>query len=146
LTSDDFFHYFSSHIFFCEAVMPHQVSETIPSALSERVDAAVAFFNDSDLADGDTFSATGIIDADSALDQSGDLKLILCGGDRCEQHTFRVTGTSSPWAIEIANNQSAFAGKPQAELDPPPGARLPWLDAVIAQHAFVVLLFYRGFW
>ena len=32
--------------------MPHQVSETIPSALSERVDAAVAFFNDSDLAAG----------------------------------------------------------------------------------------------
>lgn len=126
--------------------MPHQVSETIPSALSERVDAAVAFFNDSDLAAGDTFSATGIIDADSALDQSYDLKLILCGGDRCEQHTFRVTGTGSPWAIEIANNQSAFAGKSQAELDPPPGARLPWLDAVISQHAFVVLLFYRGFW
>ena len=126
--------------------MPHQVSETIPSALSERVDAAVAFFNDSDLAGGDTFSATGIIDADLAIDQSGDLKLILCGGDRCELHTFRITGASSPWTIEIANNRSASAGKPQAELDPPPGARLPWLDAVIAQHAFVVLLFYRGFW
>ena len=126
--------------------MPHQVSETIPSALSDRVDAAVAFFNDSDLAGGDTFSATGIIDADRVIDQSGDLKLILCGGDRCEQHTFRITGASSPWTIEIANNQSSSAGKPQAELDPPPGARLPWLDTVIAQHAFVVLLFYRGFW
>ena len=126
--------------------MPHQVSETIPSALSERVDAAVAFFNDSDLAAGDTFSATGIIDADNALDQSGDLKLILCGGDRCEQHSFRVRGTSSPWSIEILNVQPATVGKPQAELDPPPGARIPWLDAVIAQHAFVVLLFYRGFW
>ena len=126
--------------------MPHQVSETIPSALSERVDAAVAFFNDSDLAAGDTFSATGIIDADNALDQSGDLKLILCGGDRCEQHCFRVSGTSSPWSIEILNVQPATEGKPQAELDPPPGARIPWLDAVIAQHAFVVLLFYRGFW
>lgn len=126
--------------------MPHQVSETIPSALSERVDAAVAFFNESDLAAGDTFSATGIIDAEKALDQSGDLKLILCGGDRCEQHSFRVSGTSSPWSIEIANSPLAQEGKPQAELDPPPGARLPWLDAVIAQHAFVVLLFYRGFW
>ena len=98
------------------------------------------------LAAGDTFSATGIIDADNALDQSGDLKLILCGGDRCEQHSFRVSGTSSPWSIEIANGQPAVEGKPQAELDPPPGARLPWLDTVIAQHAFVVLLFYRGFW
>ena len=126
--------------------MPHQVSETIPAALSERVDAAVAFFNESDLAAGDTFSATGIIDAANALDQSGDLKLILCGGDRCEQHSFRVSGTGSPWSIEILNVQPATGGKPQAELDPPPGARLPWLDAVIAQHAFVVLLFYRGFW
>ena len=126
--------------------MPHQVSETIPAALSERVDAAVAFFNDSGLAAGDTFSATGIIDADNALDQSGDLKLILCGGDRCEQHSFRVSGTGSPWSIEIVNGPPAAEGKPQAELDPPPGARLPWLDAVIAQHAFVVLLFYRGFW
>ena len=126
--------------------MPHQVSETIPAALSERVDAAVAFFNDSDLAAGDTFSATGIIDADNALDPSSDLKLILCGGDRCEQHSFRVSGTGSPWSIEFVNGQPAAEGKLQAELDPPPGARLPWLDAVIAQHAFVVLLFYRGFW
>ena len=126
--------------------MPHQVSETIPSALIERVDAAVAFFNDSDLAAGDTFRATGIIDADNALDQSGDLKLILCGGDRCEQHSFRVSGTGSSWLIEILNAQPAIGGKPQGELDPPPGARLPWLDAVIAQNAFVVLLFYRGFW
>ena len=126
--------------------MAQQVSEVIPKALQERVDAAVAFFNDSDLAAGDTFSATGIIDADSALYQSGDLKLILCGGDRCEQHSFRISGTSTPWSIEFANNQPAASGKPQAELDPPPGARLPWLDAVIAQHAFVVLLFYRGFW
>ncbi|UZP74195.1 hypothetical protein E0F26_05315 [Candidatus Paraluminiphilus aquimaris] len=126
--------------------MLHQVSETIPYALSERVDAAVAFFNDSDLAAGDTFSATGIIDADNALDQSGDLKLILCGGDRCEQHSFRVSGTGTPWSIEFVVSQPAEENKPQAELDPPPGARLPWLDATIAQHSFVVLLFYRGFW
>ena len=32
------------------------------------------------------------------------------------------------------------------ELDPPPGPRLRWLDEKLAQHAFVVLLFYRGFW
>jgi len=126
--------------------MPHQVSEIIPDALSERVDAAVAFFNDSAHAAGDTFSATGIIDATSALDQTGDLKLILCGGDRCEQHTFRLKGATSPWAIEFVSDQPTQESKPQAELDPPPGARLPWLDAAIAQHAFVVLLFYRGFW
>ena len=126
--------------------MPHQVSEVIPVALSGRVDAAVAFFNDSDLAAGDTFSATGIIDAESCLEGNSDLKLILCGGDRCEQHNFRITGASTPWTVEIVSDQHTLEGKPQAELGPPPGARLPWLDAVIAQHAFVVLLFYRGFW
>ena len=126
--------------------MPHEVSDIIPDALSERVDAAVTFFNDSAQAAGDTFSATGIIDADNFLNQTGDLKLILCGGDRCEQHTFRVMGACSPWVIEHASDQPAADGRPQAELDPPPGARLPWLDATIAQHAFTVLLFYRGFW
>ena len=29
---------------------------------------------------------------------------------------------------------------------PPAGARMGWLDHVMGQHAFVVLLFYRGFW
>ena len=33
-----------------------------------------------------------------------------------------------------------------AELDPPPGARRGWLEAVLGQHALVVLIFYRGFW
>ena len=34
----------------------------------------------------------------------------------------------------------------QAELDPPPGPRRGWLDSVLGKHAFVVLVFYRGFW
>ena len=33
-----------------------------------------------------------------------------------------------------------------SRLDPPPGARREWIDRVLAQHAFVVLVFYRGFW
>ena len=33
-----------------------------------------------------------------------------------------------------------------AEFDPPPGARHGWLEGVLGQHAFVVLIFYRGFW
>jgi hypothetical protein len=71
----------------------------------------------------------------------------LCGGDRCEQHSFRVSGTVDAWKVEFANAVSAPQGeKPQAELDPPPGARSSWLDQTLSQHAFVVLLFYRGFW
>jgi hypothetical protein len=123
-----------------------QVNEQIPEALSTRVEAAVAWFNDSADAAGDTFKVTGILDADAALQGSHELKLILCGGDRCEQRTFRVSGESPSFLVEQADPMPLASGKPQAELDPPPGARLGWLDNVMAQHAFVVLLFYRGFW
>ena len=126
--------------------MGTQVNEQIPEALSTRVEAAVAWFNDSADAAGDTFKVTGILDADAALQGSHELKLILCGGDRCEQRTFRVSGESPSFLVEQADPMPLASGKPQAELDPPPGARLGWLDNVMAQHAFVVLLFYRGFW
>ena len=126
--------------------MGTQVNEQIPEALSTRVEAAVSWFNDSADAAGDTFKVTGILDADAALQGSHELKLILCGGDRCEQRTFRVSGESPSFLVEQADPMPLASGKPQAELDPPPGARLGWLDNVMAQHAFVVLLFYRGFW
>lgn len=126
--------------------MRTQVSEQIPKALLPNVEAAVAWFNDSSDAAGDTFTVTGILDADVALEGSDELRLILCGGDRCEQRTFKVSGEGPNFLVEQAGPMPASPGKPQAELDPPPGARLGWLDSVMAQHAFVVLLFYRGFW
>lgn len=129
-----------------EAVIP-QVSETIPEPLKPRVDAALAWFNASPDAAGDAFEVTGILDADEALRGSDELRLILCGGDRCEQRSFRVGGTVGAWEVALADSARAAQGaKPQAELDPPPGPRLRWLDEKLAQHAFVVLLFYRGFW
>lgn len=122
------------------------VSETIPDSLRPRVEAALSWFNASAEAGGDEFKVTGIIDASAAVGGSEELRLVLCGGDRCEQHTFRVNSTA-PWQVEFASTVTAPEGdKPQAELDPPPGARLRWLDQALAQHAFVVLLFYRGFW
>ena len=124
-----------------------QVSETIPDALKPRVDAALAWFNASPDAAEDEFKVTGILDADEALSGSNELRLILCGGDRCEQRSFRVGGTVDAWQVELADSALAAQGaKPQAELDPPPGPRLRWLDEKLSQHAFVVLLFYRGFW
>ena len=126
--------------------MKQQVSETIPDALVPRVEAAVAWFNDSPDAQGSTFTATGIIDADQALSGADEIRLILCGGDRCEQHSFNVAGSGNTWTVTLSGGGPQQRGRPQAELDPPPGARLSWLDAVMAQHAFVVLLFYRGFW
>jgi hypothetical protein len=126
--------------------MPH-VSETIPDPLQPRVQAAVAWFNASDEAAEDDFKVTGILDADDALTGSGELRLILCGGDRCEQRSFRVSGTVDSWQVEFADSGLAPSGdRPQAELDPPPGVRADWLDRTLPQHAFVVLLFYRGFW
>ena len=124
-----------------------QVSETIPDALKPRVDAALAWFNASADAAEDEFKVTGILDADEALSGSNELRLILCGGDRCEQRSFRVGGKVDAWEVEFADSALAAQGaKPQAELDPPPGPRLRWLDEKLSQHAFVVLLFYRGFW
>ncbi len=124
-----------------------QVSETIPDALKPRVDAALAWFNASADAAEDEFKVTGILDADEALSGSNELRLILCGGDRCEQRSFLVGGTVDAWEVEFADSaQAAQGAKPQAELDPPPGPRLRWLDEKLSQHAFVVLLFYRGFW
>ena len=124
-----------------------EVSETIPEALATRVDAALAWFNSSAESAGDIFKVTGILDADAALNGSDELQLILCGGDRCEQRSFRVSGSSDAWAIESLENLStANRTKPQADLDPPPGARSSWLNKTLPQHKFVVLLFYRGFW
>ena len=124
-----------------------EVSETIPDALAPRVDAALAWFNSSAESAGDIFKVTGILDADAALNGSDELQLILCGGDRCEQRSFRVSGSSDAWAIESLENLStANRTKPQADLDPPPGARSTWLNKTLPQHKFVVLLFYRGFW
>ena len=124
-----------------------KVSETIPEELQPRVDAALAWFNASDDAAGEEFKVTGILDVDDALSGSDELRLIMCGGDRCEQRSFRVAGETDAFDIESADSFLAPKGdKPQAELDPPPGVRVGWLDKTISQHPFVVLLFYRGFW
>ena len=125
-----------------------QVSETIPDRLQRRVDAALDWFNASNEAGDETFKVTGILDADKTLEASDELQLILCGGDRCEQRTFRVSGGIEPFSVHLTD-RNLFAlqpEKPQADLDPPPGVRADWLDNILSQHAFVVLLFYRGFW
>ena len=123
------------------------VEETIPDALLPEVEAALAWFNQSeDVA----FEVTGILDPQAALEESGprDLHLILCGGDRCERRSFRVTESGSGYDVAAVEDDPVLEteGQPPARLDPPPGARRGWLDRVLTQHAFVVLVFYRGFW
>ena len=124
-----------------------EVSDHIPEVLETRVDAAVAWFNQSEDAAGVAFTATGILDPDEAVGGSDELRLILCGGDRCEQRSFRVRGSADAWEVDFVGvPSSSQPAKPQAELNPPPGPRLRWLDDKLSKHAFVVLLFYRGFW
>ncbi len=122
------------------------VQETIPEGLRHDVDAALAWFNrGEDVA----FEVTGILDPEVALEASGtrELRLVLCGGDRCEQRSFRVTANGDDYDVALVDDdQAAPDGHTPAELDPPPGARRGWLDHALSQHAFVVLVFYRGYW
>ena len=123
------------------------VSENIPSDLQPRVEATLAWFNASADAQKQSFGVTGIIDPDEALSGSDELHLILCGGDRCEQRSFRVREAIDSWSVEpIEKPEEDGSKRPTAKLDPPPGARFGWIDRALSQHSFVVLLFYRGFW
>ena len=122
------------------------VLETVPEALQGEVDAALAWYRRQR---GEEFEVTGIVDPDlepDAAQASRELRLVLCGGDTCEQRTFRVARAGDGFAVSLVEAEDLGAGSPPAELDPPPGARRSWLDAQLAKHAFVVLVFYRGFW
>ena len=125
------------------------VSETIPAALQADVDAALAWFNREQPI---PFEVTGILDADAALgtDMPRELRLVLCGGDRCEQRSFRVAsnerGEPEVGFLDEADVSVSGSTTDQAELDPPPGARRSWLDRTLDRHDLTVILFYRGFW
>ena len=122
------------------------VKDTIPEHLAEDARAALRWWNaDQDL----PFEVTGIIDPDSAVSENArELRLVLCGGDRCEQRTFRVEGGPEARSVSLIEEKTSTAGDGGLvpELDPPPGARRGWLARALDRHAFVVLVFYRGFW
>lgn len=121
------------------------VSETIPEPLRPEVDAALAWFN---AKQDDAFEVTGILDPDETLAASmpRELRLVLCGGDTCQQRSFLVSDGAEGIDVALADAAPGPSDDVQAELDPPPGPRRAWLDAVLAKHKFVVLVFYRGFW
>ena len=121
-----------------------KVSDLIPETLQPEVDAAINWFN---AQSSDEFAVTGIVDAESSLAPSDkkELRLVLCGGDVCQQKKFSVLRTGDSFTVSFADEPPLSNGT-QAELDPPPGARKAWLDDAINKHKFVVLVFYRGFW
>jgi hypothetical protein len=123
------------------------VSETIPEALRPDVDAALEWFNRDQPV---PFEVTGILDPDVALesDVPRELKLVLCGEDRCEQRSFRVAMGVAGREVGFLEDEAPVSGEAerQAELDPPPGPRRSWLDRTLDRHDLTVVLFYRGFW
>ena len=79
------------------------VRDTIPDHLQAEVDAAVAWWNaDQDVA----FDVTGIIDPTEgpASAEGRELRLVLCGGDRCEQRSFHVAGNAGDWAVALVED------------------------------------------
>ena len=116
------------------------VRETVPEALQPEVDAALAWFNRREDA---AFEVTGILDPEAALEASEprELRLVLC-----EQRSFRVRATGDGYEVAFVEQEPSSTAPAPAELDPPPGARRGWLDRALGQHAFVLLVFYRGFW
>ncbi len=119
------------------------IVEQVPEALQPEVDAALAWLAGEQ---GRRYAVTGIVDPELA-DRSGgavhELTLILCDGDLCVREQIRVHPVAGGFEFESA---VADREDPPAELDPLPGVRRGWLAGALAQHAFVVLVFYRGFW
>ncbi len=126
------------------------VVEEIPEAIRPEVDAALAWLNRER---GSSFRVTGIVDLDELLarregaanEEPLDLGLVLCEGDLCLREQLRVRASGAGFEVSLADD-AARRDDPPPLLDPAPGARKGWITEQLAQHAFVVLIFYRGFW
>ena len=128
------------------------IEETIPDALVAEAEAARAWFSKQR---GSDFKLTGIVDPDDVgeRDSAADaraLQLILCGTqdgqDVCLRERFELNPLNNGFDVVHLKETSPELGSPAPLLDPPAGVRKGWLDSVAAKHAFVVLVFYRGFW
>jgi hypothetical protein len=119
------------------------VVEEIPQALRAEVDAGLAFVNRER---GASFRVTGLVDPNPGLAGQGDareLSLVLCDGDLCTRERLQVTPNGA--GFDVAFLEDSAEDLP-AHLDPPAGVRKTWLAGRLAEHSFVVLIFYRGLW
>ena len=131
-----------------------RVEETIPDRVAAEAEAARAWFaHDHE----SNFKLTGIVDPEESLAPDAEtgareLQLILCGSQEgqevCLRERFRVRPTLEEGGFDVTHvaEPGPKIGSPAPLLDPPAGVRAGWLDSVLQKHAFVVLLFYRGFW
>ncbi len=129
-----------------------RIEETIPDALAAEAEAARAWFSQER---GSDFKLTGIVDPDDIGERGSaaaarELQLILCGSqdgqEVCLRERFELSPSSDGFDVVHLKENSPGLGSPATLLDTPPGVRKGWLDTVAANHAFVVLVFYRGFW
>ncbi len=131
-----------------------QVEETIPDRVAAEAEAARAWFAHQH---GSDFKLTGIVDPERSLTPDAEtgareFQLILCGSqegqDVCLRERFRVRPIEKEGGFDVTHvaERGPEIGSPAPLLDPPAGIRAGWLDGVLQEHAFVVLVFYRGFW
>ena len=129
-----------------------RIEEIIPDALAGEAEAARAWFSQER---GSDFKLTGIVDPDDigergSAETARELQLILCGSqdgqEVCLRERFELRPSRDGFDVVHLTEISPDLGSPAPLLDPPAGVRKGWLDRVSANHAFVVLVFYRGFW
>ena len=129
-----------------------QIETDLPVALNDHAEAARAWFAETH---GTPFKITGIVEPEHALasgdDTQRDLQLILCGGEDgqelCLREDFRVVRQADGSGFDVSHHpREPEIASPAPLLDPPEGERDGWLQAKLSEHAFVLLLFYRGFW
>ena len=126
--------------------MPRVVEE-IPLALQPAARAALAWINRER---GAQFELTGLVDPEQALSADPaapmELGLVLCQGDVCLREQVRIQRNGDGFQVAAVQPDEADDAVIPPHLDPPAGVRSGWLDEQLAKHAFVVLVFYRGFW
>ena len=139
-------------IVFTENESMPRVEESIPANLVDEAEAARAWFARDRATD---FKLTGIVDPDEVRERDSttharQLQLILCwtleGQDVCLRERFEVKLASDGFDVTLLEDSTPDIGSPAPLLDPPVGIRAGWLTRILAQHSFVVLVFYRGFW
>ena len=121
-----------------------QAEADIPDALRPAADAALAWINNNHAQD---FELTGVVDYEAALAagpaEPYELGLILCDGEICTREQVRIEPAQDGYRVSPLE-------APESDipplLDPQPGLRSGWLDDALANHEFVLLLFYRGLW
>ena len=126
------------------------VVEEIPDAIRPEVDFALAWLNRER---GSAFRVTGLVDPEKAIarrasapDAPVELGLVLCQGDLCLRERVQVRPVAAGFEVALANSEDGAKDEPPPHLDPPPGTRKGWIEEQLARHAFIVLVFYRGFW